>query len=1204
MMAPNLGRSSALVIAVAVLATLVCLISASATLAASPWWHMSSGSRPGYLKPGVAKSEEQELIIAPGTAFELKVAGNSIGLFESEPFPLSAFPAATAANIQTALETAYGPGNVTVSGGPGGEAPLKIVSVAGGADTAVAPLEVGITLGGSVEAKVLSKGSPDGTIVVTASNLGDAAANGSTSEVRLADKLPPHLKAVSIEAISGNKSVSLGGVSCTLAPLECRFAGTLPPFAEIEARIGVVLETGADSGEVNEATVSGAQAAPESVRRPITVSDDPTPFGVEDFELTPEEEGGGIDTQAGSHPFQLTTTFTLNQTADAMPAELPHDVTFKWPPGLIGNPTLFPQCTLGQFLAFKGEEFVNRCSAGDAVGVAMITINEPAGDLGTPGPDRIVVPVFNMEPAAGEPARFGFLAPGTPVFIDASVRTGGDYGVTVRSEEVSQTAAFLTAEVTIWGVPGDSLHDGARGNGCLRDSQEGESLPCSALEEEHPSAFLSLPRSCPAEPLRASVQADSWARPGIEVEPPEQALIGPLHGCNRLPFSPSIEVTPESTEGSSPTGLRVDVHNPQEQSLAAHGLSEADMKSVRVLLPEGMSINPSSANGLEACSEQQVGFTGIDASGTAQFSAAGPRSEGFCPDASKIGTAKVTTPLLAHPLEGAVYVAAQGANPFGSLIAMYLVAEDPVSGVLVKLAGQAHLSASGQIEAIFENTPQVPFEDAEVSFFGEGRAPLATPSKCNPSYSASATFGSWAGGPPITSTSSFGIDSGPKQKPCADPRPFNPSLVAGTTSIQAAGFSPLTATVSREDGDQELHSITVRTPPGLSGILAGVKLCPEPQASLGFCGPESLVGETTVSVGVGDEPFTVKGGRVYLTGAYEGAPFGLSVVTPAKAGPYDLAKETPCDCVVVRAKVEVDPHTAALTATTDSSGPYAIPSILDGIPLEIKRVNVAIDREHFTFDPTNCAQQAITGSISSVEGAISTQSVPFQVANCTTLKFAPKFSVSTSGKTSKANGASLTTKLSYPKAAQGTQTNIAKVKVDLPKQLPSRLSTLQKACLAAVFEANPADCPASSIVGHAKVTTPVLPVPLSGPAYFVSHGNEAFPSLTMVLQGYGVTVDLIGATLIRKGITSTTFKTVPDVPFNTFELTLPEGRFSALAAFGNLCKTKLAMPTLFVAQNGAEIHQSTKIAVTGCKKQARKRSLKGSEHKRQKGKKH
>jgi len=390
-------------------------------------------------------------------------------------------------------------------------------------------------------------------------------------------------------------------------------------------------------------------------------------------------------------------------------------------------------------------------------------------------------------------------------------------------------------------------------------------------------------------------------------------------------------------------------------------------------------------------------------------------------------------------------------------------------------------------------------------------------------------------------------------------------------------------------------------PGGLSGILSGVALCEEAQANAGTCGPDSLIGQTTVSVGLGGDPFSVTGGRVYITKGYGGAPFGLSIVNPAKAGPYDLGKGA-CDCVVVRAKIQVDPHTAALTVSTDSSGPYAIPTILDGIPLQIQHVNVTIDRPGFTFNPSNCSPLQINASLQSTEGATSATSLPFQVTNCATLKFAPKFSASTAAKTSKANGASLQVKLAYPKAPFSSQANITSVRVDLPKQLPSRLTTLQKACTAAQFASNPAGCPAASVIGHAKAITPLLPVPVQGPAYFVSHGGEAFPSLIMVLQGYGVTVELVGTTLIKNGITSSTFKTVPDVPVGSFELTLPQGKFSALTANANLCKSKLLMPTTFNAQNGAVLQQGTKISVTGCAKAKKGKSHKKHGKKGHKGK--
>jgi hypothetical protein len=361
-------------------------------------------------------------------------------------------------------------------------------------------------------------------------------------------------------------------------------------------------------------------------------------------------------------------------------------------------------------------------------------------------------------------------------------------------------------------------------------------------------------------------------------------------------------------------------------------------------------------------------------------------------------------------------------------------------------------------------------------------------------------------------------------------------------------------------------------------MLSGIALCSDAQASNGTCGVESEIGHTTASVGVGGQPYVVGGGRVFLTEGYAGAPFGLSIVIPAKAGPFDLGE------VVVRARLEIDPRTAQITVLTDQTGPHAIPHVLDGIPLAIQQVNVTIDRKAFTFNPTNCNGMAIDGMLSSDEGGSAAVSAPFQVANCGNLRFAPKFSVQTAGKTSVTKGASLSAKLVMPGGGLGSFANLAKVKVSLPKQLPSRLTTLQKACPAAVFESNPGGCPAASIVGHARVVTPVLPVPLTGNAYFVSHGGEAFPSLTLVLQGYGVTLEVVGSTLIRKGVTSTTFNAVPDVPFSTFELSLPQGPYSALANRGGLCKAKLSMPATFYAQNGAISQQSTPIRVTGCKR--------------------
>jgi len=368
-----------------------------------------------------------------------------------------------------------------------------------------------------------------------------------------------------------------------------------------------------------------------------------------------------------------------------------------------------------------------------------------------------------------------------------------------------------------------------------------------------------------------------------------------------------------------------------------------------------------------------------------------------------------------------------------------------------------------------------------------------------------------------------------------------------------------------------------------------VPLCGEPQASQGTCSTASQIGHTVVEAGPGPYPLVVpQPGKppapIYLTGGYKGAPYGLSIVVPLEVGPFTLETQ------VVRAKIEVDPYTAQLTITTD---PF--PSIIDGIPSDLREIDAVIDRPEFMFNPTDCSPMSFGGTAFSEEGSSAAISSHFQMGSCRALTFKPNFKVSTSAKTSRADGASLDAHIVYPTGKLGdnqasSQSNIARVKVELPRQLPSRLSTLQKACAARVFEANPANCPQASAIGHATAVTPVLPVPLTGPAYFVSHGGEAFPSLIVVLQGYGTQVNLVGSTFISKaGITSSTFKQVPDVPITSFELVLPEGPYSALTALGNLCTAKnLVMPTEFTAHNGEEIHANTKIAVTGCRKTKKK----------------
>jgi hypothetical protein len=1197
-----------LIITSAVVVFALAAWASPALAAGGPWWHVGLGARPSVLNPGGASDGVQDLTIS-ATAGEVLISNYPVSeakaalqtcaetgkCFRFEEFRAVSVPYDVGAlQLQEAVETEMFPSReVTVTGGPGdvaGDKPYVITfpdqrapRLFVNGDTEEAEFGRTPLSGGKAEGavSVVSEGRSDGVVVVSAANLGNAATAGEISPVVIADKLPAGLRAVGVAAIAGEDGANTGSrgpVSCVLKTLSCSFTHSLPSFERIEMLVEVVVES-VVSGAVNEASVSGGGALHGStVRRTVQIGsgNTETPFGVQDYEEALETEGGTQDTQAGSHPFQFTTTISANENAVGEPAVLTKDLKFNLPAGLVGNPTAVPRCSIGQFLTTNAKAENNLCPAQSAIGVAVVTVNEPGhvlfGSLSEPGlfgtVGTFTVPVFNLEPSYGEPARFGMLLPITPVFVDTSLRTGSDYGLTGETRNLSQTAGFLRAEVTFWGVPGDPSHDRQRGWECLSDERKGTA--CPAAEQINPPPFMVLPTLCDG-PLQTSVIADSWNDPASKLTYGPNEPLQAMDGCNQLQFEPSMKVTPDGSKGSSPTGMTFDAHVPQESMQLAKGHAEAAVKGLTVTLPKGVVVNPASADGLQVCSIAEISLTSGQAPG--------------CPDASKVATVKIKTPLLSEPLEGAVYLAEQNANPFGSLIAMYMSAENAAEGIRVKAAGELREDpVTGQLTAHFERDPlfegaslasqylpPVPFEDVELHFFGGERAPLGTPAECG-SYTTAATFIPWSaepGEPPRESFSTFNITSGPNNAPCASPLPFAPTLTAGTTNINAGGFSPLTTTISREDGNQDIQTVQLHMPPGLSGVLKGVPLCPEAQANAGTCSAESLIGHTIVSVGLGNSPFSVTGGQVFLTEKYAGGQFGLSIVNPAVAGPFNLGK------VIVRAKIEVDPHTAQLTVTTGQ-----IPHILDGIPLQIKHVNVTIDRPGFIFNPTNCDPMSLTGTIGSVQDATAPVSVPFQVTNCAALPFSPKFSASIGGRPSRRNGESLHVKIVEGVAGEA---NVHLVKVELPKQLPSRLTTLQKACLAATFNANPGRCPAGSIVGHAKAVTSILPVPLEGPAYFVSHGGEAFPDLVVVLQGYGVTVDLVGSTHISKaGVTSSTFKTVPDQPVTSFELTLPQGPFSALAANGNPCTSKLAMPTEVIAQNGATIHQSTPIAVTGC----------------------
>jgi hypothetical protein len=1032
----------------------------------------------------------------------------------------------------------------------------------------------------TVPARVPAGG--EGQLVIVASNLGDAPVQAGKEPVSIAIKLP-----------SGLTASSLTGAGCSLSTLTCSFnSGVFNPYERTS--VGLNVKAASSGVWPVQASVQGGGAGETSQTLMVT-SGEPASFGVEEYALEPFNENGTPATQAGAHPFQLTTTLVLNQTnspdAGRQPVALPKDFTFNLPAGLVGNPNVAEQCTMANFFALVFE--TNLCSPGSVVGVATVTADEP---LNLKVFSK-TVPVFNLVPAHGEPARFGLEVAGkVAIVIDTSVRSGKDYGVDVSVQNATQIAGLLSSQVTLWGVPGDPRHDNARGWECVAGGafakQAGRPCPeTSGLPEE---PFLTLPTSCASDPQTEPVvfpmQADSWAEPTSPLGSEyawmnnEGQRLG-FEGCGELSFEPSIDVVAEGHAASTPTGLDVNVTVPQTGTLRAGGRAEADVRDTTVTLPQGVELSPSAANGLEGCSEAQVGFTGFNqATQTNEFNT----SEAACPEGSKVGTVRIKTPLLSHELEGGVYLASPapngeaGQNPFNGLVALYIVAEDPVSGVLVKLAGEGHVDEGTlRISTSFKNTPQVPFEELSLKLFGGPRASVSTPPVCG-SYPTSALFTPWSSPQEVSVLSPaehFAINTGAGGSGCPAGLPFTPGFTAYTQNVRAGAFTNFTMELTRPDGDQALKGITMHLPAGIAAMLSTVTPCPEPpQGQQWECGPDSLIGHATAISGLGGKPVTL-GGEVFLTSGYDGSPFGILVATRAKAGPFDLGM------VYVRSRINVDPNTAAVSITTDP-GPRgeAFPTQLRGIPVQLKRIIVSVDREHFEFNPTNCTPMKIEGTISGAQGASAGVSSPFQVADCQSLPFTPTFTASTTGRTSKANGAGLTVKVT---SGPG-QANIGKASVALPLALPSRLTTLQKACTAAAFEANPASCPEGSLVGTATVHTPVLSNPLTGPAYLVSHGSAAFPDLEFVLQGEGITLLLDGQTNIKKGITSSTFNALPDAPVSSFETVLPEGPHSVLGAYlpesakGSLCSSKLLMPTTLTGQNGAVLKQETQIAVSGC----------------------
>jgi hypothetical protein len=881
------------------------------------------------------------------------------------------------------------------------------------------------------------------------------------------------------------------------------------------------------------------------------------------FDLT---EDGQFSRQAGAHP-DFTTTFSFPVNPNAVvdgkvqpgPDESVHSVDVDLPVGMIGNPNGIAECDPRDFARpGAGSAF---CPLSSQVGYAEVRVD------GETGPGTAVVGVFNLAHGPDVPARFGFNYIGTIAIIDARVRPG-DYGVSAGSVSVSQALTVESVRLTLWGVPADPSHDPFRG-GIVDPTQPVQSIP-----DVPRLPFFSAPTSCTDSPVSFAIRGDSWQNLGAfdtvttSTDPDGTPFI--FEGCYRLPFAPTIDVKTLAQVADAPTGLNVDFKVPQ--SGEPDGLSTAHVRKVVMAFPEGVSVAPGSAAGLGACSPAEIALGTHDV----------PR----CPDSSKLGKVTIDTPVLEDPLVGDVILATQNDNPFNSLIALYIVVKGP--GFYVKLPGKVDLDPdTGRMTATFDNTPQVPFSRMRVEFPGGSQAALATPTSCG-TFNTHVDVTSWASDVPVALDSPTRIDQG-----CA-PEPFAPSFTAGTTNPLAGEYSPFTFSLTRGDRMAFLSAIDTSLPGGVLAKIASATKCANAQAATGACPESSRIGSTSVLSGPGAAPLGLKG-RVYLTGPYKGAPFGLSIVTPTagQAGPFDLGD------VIVRAALQVDRSDAHVTVVSDP-----LPTIIEGIPLRLRQVNVSIDRPDFTLNPTSCQAKTIGGDFLALNGEHSHQTERFAVGGCKALPFKPRLGLTLTGRNQRVTGKHPGLKAVLRQTGIG-ESGIKKAQVGLPKVLALDPDNAQALC---EFDDGTKDdlekhCPKGSIIGRVKATTPLLAKPLTGNVYFVKNvridkrtGNKirTLPMLIAALRGE-IAINLKGTSSVTSnGRLVNTFATVPDAPITQFNLNLAGGKRGILvvtdSARGhlNICRGPQTAQISMDGQNGKFADFRTRVK-TPCAKRKNKR---------------
>jgi hypothetical protein len=987
------------------------------------------------------------------------------------------------------------------------------------------------------------------------------------------------------------------------------------PYDLIEMVLKVKAENGFGPGLLheNQLTASGGAAPSAHLERPLALGDPASvPFGLEHFSLRPEAEGGKSATDAGSHPYQLTADVAFNRSDAHNPINAPappRNLHFNLPPGQLGNAIATPQCSATDFAHVKEGGSTNQCPSDTVLGAAIVTVAIAPNIGDTP----FTVPVFNLEPAPGEPARFGFEVLRNPVILDTHIRSAiaagksEDYGVTVDVSNITEVVNFVSATTVFWGAPADPSHNESRGWGCIRNGfykSGNPELLCEPSNNPKPPAFLTLPSDCaaPFNPLFEGISWPTQAAPGgFEAQPLEYRLADEagnplgLVACNQVPFDPQIHAEPTSNAATSPTGLNFDLDFQDEGLTSAAGIAQSQIKRAIVTLPQGFTTNPSVAEGLQACSQ-------------AEYEASSPEANGCTPE-SKVGEVQIESPLLQpdQVVKGGIYVARQKQNPNANLLTLYLIAREPQAGVVVRQALRVEPNpVTGQLTTEVDNVPELPFGHFQLSFRQGQRSPLVTPPACG-TYTVQADLYPWSNpSAPVHRESSFEITQGPEGQPCPSggTPPFHPDLHAGTYSNQAGAYSPFYTRITRRDSEQEITHFSIKLPPGVIGKLAGVSSCSDAQIAAAkaleiegggtieqahpTCPANSEVGHSLVGSGVGNV-LAYAPGKLYLAGPYHGSNISLVSITAARVGPFDLGT------VVVRFALRVDPETAEVFV--DSTGSDPIPHIVDGIPVHLRDIQAYVDRPDFTLTPTSCAKKSTASTLlgsglnfaSEADDQPVTVSSFFQVANCSSLGFKPKLALSLKGGTKRGATPAFKAVLTYPK---GSYANIAKSVVTLPHSEFLEQAHIGTVCTRVQFKEGktPGEkCPAASIYGRAEAITPLLSEPLKGPVYLRSSSHN-LPDLVAALHNNQVDFALDGRIdSVRNGRIRNTFETVPDAPVSKFVLEMQGGKKGLLVNSTNLCKQKNHAISEFTGQNG-KLYNTNPVLSAKCGGKGKKKS--------------